>query len=55
MTKCEKQEKLNTWSKKQNMSQFGKHVTRFYKVECMLSILSKTCHDGKNVTRFWKP
>jgi len=29
-----------------------KNVTRFNKAECIVSTLRKTCHDGKNVTRF---
>jgi len=29
-----------------------KNVTRFDKAYCIVSTLRKTCHDGKNVTRF---
>jgi len=29
-----------------------KNVTRFDKAECIVLTLKKTCHDGKNVTRF---
>jgi len=29
-----------------------KNVTRFDKADCIVSTLRKTCHDGKNVTRF---
>jgi len=29
-----------------------KNVTRLDKIECLFLELSKTCHDGKNVTRF---
>jgi len=42
----------NLSSKKTEENAKYQNVTRFHKVECMLSTLKKTCHDGKNVTRF---
>jgi len=47
-----KSKKTEENAKYQNVSRFFKNVTRFHKAECMLSTLKKTCHDGKNVTRF---
>jgi len=29
-----------------------KNVTRLDRAECIVSTFKKTCHDGKNVTRF---
>jgi hypothetical protein len=47
-----KAEKLKKYAKKQNVSRLVKNVTQFEKTKNMLSTLRKTCHDGKNVTRF---
>jgi len=47
-----KSRKAEENTKSENVSRFGKNVTRFHKVRDMLSTLWKTCHDGKNVTRF---
>jgi len=44
--------KKNKKTEEKIMARLVKNVTRFDKAECIVSTLRKTCHDGKNVTRF---
>ena len=47
-----KSKKTEEKGKDKIVARLVKNVTRFDKTECIVSTLRKTCHDGKNVTRF---
>jgi len=47
-----KSKKTKEKGKDKIVARLVKNVTRFEKAECIVSTLRKTCHDGKNVTRF---
>jgi len=47
-----KNKKTEEKGKHKIVARLVKNVTRFDKAEYIVSTLRKTCHDGKNVTRF---